>query len=297
MTTTSPLDATVKDARRALESEGVPDPQAVFLMATGVGLLPQRLTEHREVSLGEVAVGDAAEIPPPWRGATLHAGRLGPLAVWLIEDASTDPRNVQPAQHWVRGLPCWLAAAAGAEICVHVSAGGALPIPPSTEGRPEPTVGSFALVEDHLNLSGTSPLIGVGESGLGPLFPDLTRLHHQGLRIAALSKARELGLEASEVVVACTAGPAIETPAERRMLARAGADVAVQGLAAPLISAAHAGLRCLAIVAVVDAGEGPTRLRELLDAAAKTAPSLEDLLIALAPEIEAVAAGLAEKGS
>ncbi|MCZ6599130.1 MAG: hypothetical protein O7B99_15940 [Planctomycetota bacterium] len=298
MTTKSPLDATVKDACRALEAEGVAGPQAVFLMATGVGLLPQRLTEHREVSLGEVS---GAGIPPPWRGASLHAGRLGPLAVWLIEDAATDPRAAEPAECWAPGFLCWLAAAAGAEVCVHVSAGGALPTPPpsppGTEDRPALPVGSFAFVGDHLNLSGTSPLVGIGESTLGPLFPDLTRLHHEGLRHAALSKARELGLEASEAVVACTSGPAIETPAERRMLARAGADVSVQGLAAPLISAAHAGLRCLAIVAVVDAGEGPTRLRELLEAADQLAPSLEDLLIALAPEIEATAARLAKEGT
>ncbi|MBI5362737.1 MAG: purine-nucleoside phosphorylase, partial [Planctomycetes bacterium] len=59
-----------------------------------------------------------------------------------------------------------------------------------------------------------------------------------------------------EGIAACAPFRALETPAERRYWSRAGADVAVQGLATPQHAAAHSGLSVLALVAVTDAGGG-----------------------------------------
>ncbi len=278
-----PLDEAVLSARGELARLEVHAPACLFLMATGVGLLPDRLEHDRTIALADVA-----GVPPPWRRSSLLQGRLGPLDAWFLEDISTDPGA--PGEHpWAAGFPVWLAAACGAQLMVHTSAGAAL----DAEGGLR--LGSFALIRDHLNLSGATPLLGLGESALGPLFPDQTRLHHEGMRAAALERARDLGLPAAEAVVACTAGPALETPAERRLYARAGADVCVQGLAAPLLAAAHAGLYVLAITAITDAGDGPARLRELVVTAGAAEPALEDLLVALADDLQPLAKRLAEE--
>jgi hypothetical protein len=57
----------------------------------------------------------------------------------------------------------------------------------------------------------------------------------------------------------------------------------VQDLAGPLLAAAHAGLTVVAVSAVIDAGDDeiPTLLARAEDAA----PKLEELLVALAPDI------------
>jgi len=285
------LDETVFPLRERVRAAGLPDPEALFLMATGTGFLPSRARDLEELELGELA-GELG----PWSGAVLRAGRLGALSAWFLDDCAGEEASDEPRPAWMAALPVWLAAASGAAVCVHTSAGSALP---SDElGRVPLAPRSFALIGDHVNFSGTSPLVGLGESRLGPLFPDLSHLHHAGLRAAAEARARALGLVAREAVAACTLGPALETPAERRMLARLGADVAVPGLAAPLVAAGHAGLALLAIVAVTDAPAQGVELRSVLEAASQLAPSLEDLLVALAPDLAETAARLAaEAGS
>jgi purine-nucleoside phosphorylase len=183
-------------------------------------------------------------------------------------------------------MPVWLAAAAGALACVHTSAGSALGVQP-------PRVPCQGVLRDHVNFSGATPLLGLGESRLGPLFPDLSHLHHAGLRAAALERAEALGIPAWEAIAACTLGPALETRAERAMLAHLGADVSVPDLATPLLAAGHAGLAVLALVAVTDAHADGADVRSVLQAASVLQPALEDLLLALGPDLAETAARLA----
>lgn len=275
-----PLDSAVRSALEALVQSGVAAPRALFLLGTGAGLLPLRLRESTRTSLSAIP-----GVPEAWRGVQLHAGLLGDLPCWILEDAPGPPdRGALPAADepaWVRGFPCWLAAAAGAAVLVHTSAGATL--------VPEIPPASLAIVSDHLNLSGRTPLLGLSASKLGPLFPDLVRLHHRALRARAIAIGSEIGLAAHAAIAACSPGPALETPAERRFFARAGAHVVVQGLEGPLLAAAHAGLAVLAVVCVTDRGEGEVDLAAIVAAAERIAPGLEDLLTRLAPAIARVA--------
>jgi purine-nucleoside phosphorylase len=287
----SALDDAVAAACAELDAAGVPKPQAIFLMAAGAGLLAERLQDP-----GAFPLGRLPDVPEPWRERTLFHGRLvgerGELAAWVLEDVAGEPGGWTLEPGWAAGYPCWLAAEGGARLCVHTAAGAALPsLDPGTglgDAGQGPAVGSLALVSDHINLSGDSPLVAIGESRLGPLFPDLTRLHHRALRHAALRRAERLGIAACEVVAACTQGPSLETPAEARWLAHAGAQVALQGVAAPYLAAAHAGLALLGVCAVTSAG-GPIDVAQLVAQSQAAAPALEDLLVALADEISAAA--------
>jgi purine nucleoside phosphorylase len=281
------LDETIFPLRERLRTAGVPDPRVLFLMGTGVGFLPGRLTGAREVQLGELC-----STCPPWDGRVLHTGLLGALPVWLLEDVSDEPLAAdstdEPISPWMRAMPVWLAAAAGAAACVHTSAGSALPTQPS-----EPNwVPGLAVLRDHINFSGTTPLLGLGESRLGPLFPDLTHLYHAGLSAAARERAEALGIPVREAIAACTLGPALETRAERTMLARLGASVAVPNLAPPLLAAGHAGLALLALVAVTDARDEGADVKSVVAAASLLQPALEDLLLALVPALAETAAAL-----
>jgi len=283
MESTSALDRSVAELLARLRERAFPAPDVLFLMATGVDLFAERLRDPVELELGEIP-----EMPLPWHGKELTAGRLGKLSAWLLDDLSGEPEALGAEAPWYGGLPVWLAAEAGASVMLHTSAGCALRV--SDEDPPLAPVGGFAMVRDHINLSGTNPLVGLSQSHLGPLFPDLSELHHIGLRRAALERAEKLGLPCAEVVCACTPGPAIETPAERRMLARLGAEVAVQSLATPLLSAAHAGLAALAIVAVTDAAEEPTQIQNLVASASAFHPALHDLLASLTEDLRSAVA-------
>jgi purine-nucleoside phosphorylase len=278
----SPLDTAVRSTARSLREQDVPAPDVLFLLGTGRGQLPSELEEKGSVPL--------AGAPLPWAEETLSYGRLGRSSVWILEDLGDDPR-FPPADPWRAGFPVWLAAHCGATLLVHTSAGSLL-----HGGRPELEPGGFALVSDHLNLSGFTPLQGLGESTLGPLFPDISQLHHEGLRLATLERAAGLGIRTGEAILACTSGPSLETAAERAWFASTGADVAAQMLSAPIHSAAHAGLAALFIVAVTDAGERPVRVQRIARVAEKAQPMLERLLLALAPDLEVAVARLNDAG-
>ena len=74
------------------------------------------------------------------------------------------------------------------------------------------------LISDHLNLTGTTPLLG------GPNFKDMSEVYTKRLRPALHGIAKAEGLELFEGVYAGLLGPQYETPAEIRMLRTIGAD-------------------------------------------------------------------------
>ena len=286
-TSPHPLDRKVREVAAQLKERGVVAPQVLLWLGTGEGQLPDALARHCEVPLAELAA------PEPWHTGSLHTGCIGDLALWILEDQSGDPQDLPGRAPWMFGFPAWLAARAGAGVVLHTTAGSALldGAAPREEnarqGQSEPhaPVGGIGLVRDHLNLSGATPLLGLGQSQLGPLFPDLSTLHHIGLRRRAAARAEDLGLVTAEVIAACTPGPALETPAERRLFRSCGADVAVQSLQWPLLACAHAGLGLLSLVAISDAAEGPADVAALVEAAGLQSTQLEDLILSLIPDL------------
>lgn len=271
------LDASVFPALSELERRGARRPTCLVLGGAGLGLLPTRLARA-----GRLPLSALSGAPESWHSAILHWGELNGLALWLLEDERSNARETPPEPAWARTWPVWLAAGAGAVSLVYSAGACALDDTP---------LGTFALAGDHLDFGGESPLLGLGETRLGPMFPDTSRLHDTVLRRAALSECERLGLAAREAIVACTPAPALETPAEQAWYASAGAQVSVQGLGAWLAAAAHAGLGTLAIALVVSRAGLPLDIARVLAAARELAPALDDLLWNLAGRVPALALG------
>jgi purine-nucleoside phosphorylase len=78
--------------------------------------------------------------------------------------------------------------------------------------------GSWMMLRDHLNLTGTTPLLGE------PRFVDLTDVYSPKLRAHFAVAAGAEGVVLHEGVYAGLLGPQYETPAEVRMLRGFGAD-------------------------------------------------------------------------
>lgn len=270
------LDAAVERGLGELLDQGLGTPHLLVLAGIGGGLLPERLGDACEVPL------EGAEVWGPWHGGRVISGRLAGLDLWLVDDRGIDAPHDERAP-WLRALPIWIAAAAGVRLTLHTSAGASL------DPALELERGRLFLATDHLNLSGVSPLRGLGESRYGPLFPDQTRVHDPAVRQALLRAAGERGLSIDTGVVACGPGPSVETPAEQAWFAAAGAAVSVQGLAMPLIACAHAGLSAAALVAVVQRRGEPADLRRILERAEGLAPAIEDLLLTAAPALAELA--------
>src|SRR5215213_10772452 len=78
--------------------------------------------------------------------------------------------------------------------------------------------GAWMAIGDHLNLTGTSPLLG------GPNFRSMNGIYSKALRARFVRVASEAGVPLYEGVYAGVVGPQYETPAEVRMLRTLGAD-------------------------------------------------------------------------
>ena len=122
--------------------------------------------------------------------------------------------------------------------------------------REDLSPGDLVLISDHLNLQGTSPLVGPNDDTLGPRFPDMSDAYDPALRAIAHDAAARLGQSLSEGVYAAWLGPAFETPAEIRMIRVLGGDLVGMSTVPEVLAARHMGLRCLAISCVTNMAAG-----------------------------------------
>jgi purine-nucleoside phosphorylase len=116
--------------------------------------------------------------------------------------------------------------------------------------------GDLMLIEDHLNLTGTSCLVGVNEDELGVRFPDMTQAYDRVLMDTADGVARAQSFALKRGVYAGLLGPSYETPAEIRMLKRLGADAIGMSTVLEVIAARHMGMRVLGISCVTNLAAG-----------------------------------------
>jgi purine-nucleoside phosphorylase len=151
--------------------------------------------------------------------------------------------------------------------------------------------GQLVLISDHVNLMGTSPLVGPNDDALGPRFPDMSDAYDPELRASAREAASRLGLELGDGVYAAWLGPQFETPAEIRFMRAIGGDLAGMSTVPEVIAARHLGIRCLGISVVTNmaagVGDGKLGHEEVLAVGAEAQPRLTALLRELLPALAA----------
>jgi len=149
--------------------------------------------------------------------------------------------------------------------------------------------GQLVIISDHVNLQGTSALVGVNDESLGPRFPDMSDAYDPELRRIAHEAARGLGIELGEGVYAAWLGPQFETPAEIRFMRAVGGDLAGMSTVQEVIAARHMGIRVLGISVVTNMAAGvlPEKIdhEAVLEVGARAAGSLTALLRELVPTL------------
>jgi purine-nucleoside phosphorylase len=207
-------------------------------------------------------------LPPAVEG---HAGRVRSVQVgdrrllcFLGRTHLYEGRGVGAVVHGVR-----VAAAAGCRTVILTNACGGL--------RPGLAVGDPVLISDHLNLTGSTPLVGAR-------FVDLTDLYSARLR----RLAREIEPSLAEGVYAQFHGPQYETPAEVRMAGVLGADLVGMSTALEAIAARAEGCEVLGISLVTNLAAGlgdPLDHEEVLAVGKASATRMGELLAELVPRL------------
>ena len=169
-----------------------------------------------------------------------------------------------------------LLAAAGVKTLILTNAAGSL--------NPSYSPGQWMMIGDHINLTGTSALVGA------PQFLDMTETYSPRLRRLFARAAAEMKLVVGEGVYAGLLGPQYETPAEVRMLRTLGADAVgmstvLEAIQARALGMEVAGFSCLTNFA---AGMSPTKLshEEVLETGKTAAEAFRRLLAATLPTLK-----------
>jgi len=149
--------------------------------------------------------------------------------------------------------------------------------------------GALVLIEDHINLQGTNPLIGPNDETLGPRFPDMTFCYSPRLRQLAEARALAVGIALQKGVYAALSGPSYETPAEIRYLRAIGADLVGMSTVPEAIALNHLGAEVLAFSCVTNMAAGITNEKihhdEVLETGVQVREQFIQLIRAILPSL------------
>ncbi|MEO5588981.1 MAG: purine-nucleoside phosphorylase [Gemmatimonadaceae bacterium] len=141
--------------------------------------------------------------------------------------------------------------------------------------------GDLMIIEDHLNLTGVSPLTGEVEEG-DERFPDMSAPYDAELRLLLKTSGEKVGVAVKEGVYAWLPGPSFETRAEVRMLATFGADAVGMSTVPEVIVARAIGMRVAGMSCIANAASGvtdaPVLHSEVLEVTARAARGFQSLV-------------------
>jgi purine-nucleoside phosphorylase len=116
--------------------------------------------------------------------------------------------------------------------------------------------GALMVIDDHINLTGTNPLVGANDDRFGPRFPDMTEVYASRLRAIADRAGKGINLLLPHGIYAALLGPSYETPAEIRYLRTIGADAVGMSTVPEAIAARHMGMEVLGISCITNMAAG-----------------------------------------
>jgi purine-nucleoside phosphorylase len=233
------LYSQVEQAVAAIRKKWSTAPRAGIILGTGLGGLVEKISVE--------ATFDYEEIPNfPKSTATSHRGRLvcGQLSGLPVVAMEGRIHAYEGYPLKQITLPVRVMRALGAELLVVSNAVGGM--------NPYFKLGEIMVIEDHINLMGDNPLVGINDDRLGPRFPDMCEPYDRELIDVALAVARREDFVAHEGVLVAVAGPNLETRAEYRFLRQIGADAVGMSTVPEVLVARHCGLAVVGFSVVTD---------------------------------------------
>jgi purine-nucleoside phosphorylase len=148
--------------------------------------------------------------------------------------------------------------------------------------NPKFTAGDIMIIIDHINLTGSNPLIGPNEDSWGIRFPDMIEAYDKELVELAETAGRDEGIQLQKGVYVGLKGPSLETRAEVRFLRTIGADAVGFSTIQEVIAAVHAEIKVLGLSTITNINDPdnpiPTTVDKVIAVAKEAAPRLEAII-------------------
>ncbi len=255
----------INDAQEAIRRHWNRQPRVAIVLGTGLGGLAAQIDVEASI--------DYADIPHfPRSTAVSHRGRLVCGMLDGVPVVAMEGRF-----HFYEGyplkqitLPIRVFRSLGAELLVLSNACGGM--------NPYFACGDIMVIEDHINLIGDNPLIGINDDRLGPRFPDMCEPYDLLWVDRVRAIARRHQIESHKGVFVAVAGPNLETRAEYRFLRMIGADVVGMSTVPEAIVAVHCGLKVIGLSVITDMclpdALHPANVEEIIRIAGEAEPKL-----------------------
>jgi purine-nucleoside phosphorylase len=214
-------------------------PEIGIILGTGLGGLIKEMDIHNTISYTDI---------PHFPESTVEAHE-GKLIVGKLAEKSVVA--MQGRFHYYEGytmkqitLPIRVMKRLGIHTLLISNACGGM--------NPQFRRGDLMIIEDHINLLGSNPLIGQNLNDFGPRFPDMSEPYCKELIQLAEQIALDNKIKVQKGIFVAVMGPSLETRAEYRFLREIGADTVGMSTVPETIVAVHCGLKVLGISVITD---------------------------------------------
>ncbi len=262
----------VIEAVAAIRQHWTGTPRAGIILGTGLGGLSEEISVEAKLDYG--ALPHFPQSTTISHAGQLVCGRLAGLPVVAMEGRFHAYEGYSQQQIT---FPVRVMRALGAELLIVSNACGGM--------NPNYRKGDIMIMDDHINLLGDNPLVGINDDRLGPRFPDMSAPYDPLLVERALEIARRENFVAHKGVYVAVTGPNLETRAEYRFLRLIGADVVGMSTVPEVLAAVHGGMRVLGLSIVTDIclpdHLEPVSIPEILAAAATAEPKLRKIVLGI----------------
>lgn len=233
----------IYEAAEFLKKKYQNTPKIGLILGSGLGVLADEIENPVKIPYGEI---------PHFPVSTVE-GHAGQLVFGVL--GGVEVVAMQGRFHFYEGykmeqvtFPVRVMKAIGVDILIVTNAAGGV----NENFAP----GDLMIITDHINFTGTNPLIGPNDTKFGVRFPDMSEAYSKELRTLAKETASRLGLDVREGVYFGFPGPVYETPAEIRMVRVLGGDAVGMSTVPEVIVARHSGLKVLGISCISNMAAG-----------------------------------------
>ncbi len=234
----------IQQAAQHLKSISEP-PSVAVILGSGLGAFADILLDPIKVRYGDI----------PFFPDVHVVGHSGQMVIGTVPNSTVrvaalagrvhlyEGHDVTRVVHPIRALAQW-----GVKSALLTNAAGGI--------NPNFNVGDLMLITDHLNLSGTNPLLGPNDDRIGTRFPDMSTAYNPEFNRRIKAWADTHQLELREGVYCGLLGPSYETPAEIRMLQAVGGDAVGMSTVCEVIAANHVGLSVAGFSCITNLASG-----------------------------------------
>lgn len=266
----------IQESAAFLKNRGFDQPEVGIILGTGLGKLLEDVEIQSEVSYNHIPNFPTATVE--FHKGKLIFGMLGGKKVMVMQGRFHiyEGYSLQDV-----GFPVRVMHELGIKKLLISNASGAVNLSFKK--------GEIMLIDDHINLQGSSPLAIRGIEKMGERFVDMSAPYNPEMNSKIEKIASENNINLHKGVYASVVGPQLETRAEYRYLKIIGADAVGMSTVPEIIVANHLGLPVSAVSVLTDECDPdnlkPVDIPDILAMAAKAEPDMITLFTELIKQL------------